>query len=409
MAALLSILIPNYNRADSLIRALDSIYHSIERASASASVSVVVIDDFSTEPISEAIAPYRLRPNFRFQMQAQKCGNAELAFLSALEYVDTEYTWLVGNDDRLLAEGVGRVLDILQTDAPGFVLLNPGITKTSTNQTSVPLRAEPDTVRYEKAEDLFLDFGFVTSTTTFSCLVFKTEPVRTFHRAHRLPLHARVYSHTFTLYGALRLQPAVYVSHPLVNFTLNEVADEQSKLLRQAPGGVLFYHHTVGLARLLRECTRAVGIPVARLGSAMEDEVNKDNMSVIPTTLSHFLLIYFLEQLCQEQENVRAARRDFGHLSRARITEIGAVVEQLGDEALARLFGESLGIFNSRALSAASKIERLRDRQQRIRRLDQERFGAAPDASPDVPRKILSSRCAVPLRGTGKAGNRRSL
>jgi glycosyltransferase involved in cell wall biosynthesis len=113
MTAKLTVLIPNHNRPIELARLLTSVFASIEHAHAREDVSVLVVDDFSDQDPSGDIQPFRRFENFRFIEQKQKRGNAEVAFLSALNDVDTEYVWLFGNDDEVGLQGIKYVLDAI--------------------------------------------------------------------------------------------------------------------------------------------------------------------------------------------------------------------------------------------------------------------------------------------------------
>lgn len=400
-AARITLLIPTYNRPLELARLLKSIFDSIECASANSLVNVVVVDDYSDVEISAAIAPYNGLSNFMFKQQKSKCGNAEVAFLSALESVETEYIWLLGNDDQVSIDGVKCVLHILDSLDVGFVLLNPYIVKTTIKRSFVPISASSTSVLYEKAEDLFFDFGFVTSTTTFPCLVMKTEPVRKFHRTHQLTAHATVYSHTFTIFGALREQRALFLSTPIVGFTLNERLDEHRKLLKQAPEGIAFYHHTLGLARLIRACSSITGVPIERIGASFEDEINKDTMHVAPTHLSHFLLYFFIEQLCHEQHNVQVPRAGFGYLSRSEIKEISTVIEQFADDNLSKICVDAMNVFKWKDASPGRKVHFLRMAQDRVHQLTRDKYtGDTKRLSVPGPKKMaMSNILLTPLCG----------
>lgn len=397
----LTILVPNYNRSAALDRLLRTVYAAISHSASADRVDVAVVDDHSTEDIQSVVEPYRRHANFKFALQTTKCGNAETAFLTALDHVSTEYVWLLGNDDYVSVESIGYLLRVLDTAKPGFVLLNPRITKATINRGFVPLNATSLSVVYERAEDLFLDFGFVTSTTTFPCLVLKVEPVRKFHQTHRLIDHARVYSHTFTLYGALRNEPAIFLASPIVGFTLNERIDEQRKLQKQAPAGIMFYHQSLGLARLIARCAAVSGTPISTLGAAFEDEVNKDAMRVAPTHLSHFLAFFFLEQLCREQHNVQSPRAGFGHLVRSEIDEVESVIEQFNDPDLWELCSEAIEAFGWQSAKPAWKIKFLREAQGRLRELGDRRYQYAGRELPKAgPKKVATPEFSmIALRG----------
>lgn len=404
-APLITVLIPNFNRPSALARALKSAFASIEFASASGLVNVLVVDDYSDVDISNAVREYQSFSNFTFLSQPSKCGNAELAFLSALEKVETEYVWLVGNDDQLSVEAVETVVNILVSCDAGLILLNPIINKAT--RTYVPICTSTAVIAYEKAEDLFFDFGFVTSTTTFPCLVMKTEPVREFHRTYRLTAHATVYSHSFTIFGALREQRAFFLSTPIVTFTLNERFEEHRKLIKQAPEGIEFYHHSLGLARLIKACSSATDVPIRRIGASFEDEVDKDSMAVLPTYLSHFLVSFFIEQLCREQFNCQRPRPGFGHLFASEIDEILRVIEDFADEKLTKIALDAIDIF-TRDLSPSAKIRLLRLAKGKLHQLTQNNYMSLKKLSNGVGPKKMTDRKKFlsPLRGCDGAMSR---
>ncbi|MDH1630679.1 glycosyltransferase family 2 protein [Pseudomonas mosselii] len=397
----ITLLIPNYNRADALERLLESAFTSIKKAQAFDQCTVLVVDDFSTDDLSKIIKKYEKHPNFKFMLQSKKCGNAETAFLNSLSSVNSEYFWLLGNDDQLSESGVEQILNLIDDSKLGFILLNPKINKEKISQSFVPLQSTSPTVYYERGEDLFYDFGFVTSTTTFPCLLGKTAPVVNYHKTHDFNQFARVYSHSFTLFGALKDMPALFVTTPIVSFTLNERREEFHKLLKQAPAGIAFYHQSLGLARLIRETARATGVTIAKIGAAIEDEVDKDHMQVHATHLSHFVGFFFIEQLCREQQNIIKPRPDFGHLVRSELNEIMEVIEAFEDPELHSTCTNALSVFNWQNPPATWKYSFLRSTQAELRGLAlkkaQERNVKAPS---NAPRKIaIGIQIASTLRG----------
>jgi hypothetical protein len=265
----------------------------------------------------------------------------------------------------------------------------------------VPINATTESVVYERTEDLFMDFGFVTSTTTFPCLIMQVAPVREFHRKHRLIDYGTVYSHTFTMFAALRDEPGLFLSAPIVGFTASDPWEEQRKLRSQAPAGIMFYHHTLGLARLIRECSNITGVAIERLGSAFEDEIDKDTMRVLPTHLSHFLTCFVVEQLWWEQRNVESPRQGFGHLVQSEVDEISAVIKQFGDDRVWRVYVEAIETFNWQGASPHWKMHYLRVAQQRLRQLARDKYNEAPKyLAATGPKKVaMLDHVLTPLRG----------
>lgn len=402
MGCQLTILIPNYNRPEALARLLESVFGAIRYAGADERVTVLVVDDHSQQDLSAAIAPYTGLPNFTFALQRAQCGNAETAFLSALDRIETEYVWLFGNDDLASEDSIKCVLHILDATAAGFVLLNPFIHKQARRRGFVPITATSESVLYQRTEDLFLDFGFVTSTTTFPCLVMKTEPVRRFHQRHCLTNHGTVYAHTFSIFGALRNELGLFLTFPVVGFNGSERFEEHRKLQRQAPHGLMFYHQSLGLARLIAACSAATGVDVRTLGGAFEDEVDKDSMAVLPTCLSHFLMFFFLEQMCREQNNVAHPKRNFTYLTKTEMEEISSVILRFEDRALQAILFDAKEVFAWQGASPRWKEEFLRMAQRRVKASVRRHYDDWETLSPSSgPRKVaMPNHLLTPLRGT---------
>jgi len=404
----LTILVPNYNRPEALGRLLESVFKSISHASAWSIVDVLVVDDHSEADISPVIETFKCHENFHFDLQEFKCGNAEVAFLTAMKKVKTEYVWLLGNDDEVLISGVGKIIHLLRySPSLSLILLNPNVTNMSTGKNFIPLQTTTETVLYERAEDLFYDFGFVTSTTTFPCLVMRTEPIRQFHKSFNLLQYGNVYSHTFTMFGAFHNQPALFVSTPLIRFTLNERIEEQAKLEKQSPAGIMFYHQAIGLTRLIRASARITGIDVKTIMLSFEDEVDKDENDVHPTFLSHFIAHFFMEQLIREQENVHKPTRPIGNLVRSEVDEIMSIIIETGDEVLRRFCVDGLEAYNWQSALPAWKVTYLRLAQKTLRELVIEKYKDQIGRMPmNGPKKIAPSTfLMIPLRGSAGDAN----
>lgn len=368
MESLLTILIPNYNRPADLLALLNSVFTSIDAADASGAVEVVVVDDFSTEPLERALEPFQGRRNFKFVQQSKKCGNAEVAFLNALQHVRTPYTWLIGNDDLLLVEAVGYVAEVVREFSPGLLILNPEIYKENLKRSFTPIYADAELVVYERADNLFYDFGFATSTTTFSCIVVSTDKMRAQKEALDLSRVATVYSHTLSMFCAVGGLSAIFIAKPLIRFTLNEALDEQVKLQRQAPLNIPFFHQSLGLARLMKAAAEFSGVPLATLLCAMEDEVDKNTMEVVSGTTRHFISYFFLEQFCRELDAHQVGDRSVGHLCYSEVIEVLEVIRASQDAELVSLIQEAIGVYGSALLPREWKKRYLRSRMVDLRR-----------------------------------------
>jgi glycosyltransferase involved in cell wall biosynthesis len=354
---LVSILIPNYNRPFELSKLLKSVFAAIDHAAATDQIEVLVVDDHSTANLAGAISEFRRRPNFRFAKQSERCGNAERAALSAVAMCAGEYVWLVGNDDLFALDAIDYVLPYLNDSRPGFVLLNP-VMLGSDGRVFMPITATHEAVQYDTAASLFDDFGFVTSTTTFSCQIFRKSPVALFHADHNLCDISSVYSHTFTFYCALHSQPAIFLSRPVVRFTLTMPNDEMEKLRRQAPAHMPFYHQSLGLIRLISASAKIGAASLATLGRALEDEIDRINYVALCTPLRYFVAHFFINQLIDE--NMRLASGEANScLLDSEIKEFEAVFSGFEDDALLQSLYQVLGVHESLNLVPGAKISLL--------------------------------------------------
>ncbi len=402
MQARITILIPNYNRPKALERLLHSVFASIEHADAVEKVFVLVVDDYSEQDVMATCAPFANKyPNFLFKLQRQKCGNGEVAFFSALQWVETKYTWLLGNDDFIAPESVGYLVDLIYKNDFGFVLLNPTICvdHLGSIKKHLPFTVSTPSVVYERVMDLFRDFGFVTATTTFTCLFFRTEPVKKFHAAFNISQYSRVYSHSFSIFSALRDHRGIFLRRPLVEFTHNRKEDEHEKLTLQAPEGIVFFHHTIGLARLIDQCSKITHLSIEQIGQSFEYEIDKDTLHVYPTLLSHFVVAFSIQQLRLEINNFQHSEFNFGHLSKNEHRDIHTLICNFADPDLIDMFALVDAVFLAPEFSPNRKMEFLQKKYLEILELAKSKHNAmCAQFSTSAPRKIFSNM-AVSTRG----------
>ncbi|MFN7873574.1 MAG: glycosyltransferase family A protein [Cyanobacteriota bacterium] len=395
---MLTILIPNWNRPEQLDKTLHSIYSSLSDQDNAQAVQVLVVDDYSTSSaVKKVVEKYSVHNNFRFVLQDIKCGNAEVAFLTSLSHVETKFLWLFGNDDYMHIDGISRVLKLLKSrDDVGMILLNPLIYSSKHDINFSPISTSSALVEYATCEELFENWGFVTSTTTFSCLIFRTDPIRRFHQEYKLTSYGTVYSHTFSCFCALRMLPGIFLSTPIVTFTLTDPIEEHHKLAKQVSSGVEFHHHTIGLSRLINACSDISGVPIRAILSSFEDEIDKDSLSVVPGTLLCFLSHFFLEQLIRELINNDAPSQSFGYLQPDEVELILATIYAASDQTVSYSIGNAMKLYKSSSITPDFKITLIRGIQSELRRYSSE----ARDFDPGVDCAQLLA--TVPLKLTAK-------
>ena len=394
---MLTILIPNWNRPQQLDKTLHSIYSSLSDQDNAQAVHVLVVDDYSTSAAVKKVAEkYSAHNNFRFISQDIKCGNAEVAFLTSLSHVETKFLWLFGNDDYMHRDGISRVLELLKYRVDvGMILLNPLIYSPKHNASFSPIATSSALVEYATCEELFMNWGFVTSTTTFSCLLFRTEPIRRFHQEHRLTSYGTVYSHTFSCFCALRMLPGIFLSTPIVTYTLNDAIEEHYKLAKQVSSGVEFHHHTIGLSRLINACSDFSGVTIQAILSSFEDEINKNSLSVVPGTLLCFLSHFFLEQLIAELFNNDAPSQSFGYLQPDEVELVLSTIYAASDQTVSYSIGSAMEIYRSSSITPDFKVALIRGIQSELRRYSSEtrEFDPGVDRAhslPTAPLKLIA-------------------
>jgi abequosyltransferase len=146
----LAICIPTYNRAELLAELLESII-----AQGNADLEVVVSDDASPEDPSAVVESFRSRiPRLRYIRQPVNIG-LDRNFLAVVEAAESDYIWLMGDDDVLEPGSAKRVLDALEA-WPGVSGLTLGVIDydfTMSHPTGV--RSMPRTQRVDGMVELF--------------------------------------------------------------------------------------------------------------------------------------------------------------------------------------------------------------------------------------------------------------
>jgi len=117
---LLSIFIPTYNRANLLAETLESIVSQISNNF----IEIVISDNGSTDNTKEIVDLYRQKyKNIRYYKNEPSI-HMDLNHLKVLEYVDTKYCLMLGDDDVLVAEGYERIIESIENDNYDFIVLS---------------------------------------------------------------------------------------------------------------------------------------------------------------------------------------------------------------------------------------------------------------------------------------------
>jgi glycosyltransferase involved in cell wall biosynthesis len=120
IGALVSVVVPTYNRAGLVTRAIDSVL-----AQSWPDVEIIVVDDGSTDDTVARLDAYRSRPNIRIVRHPSNLG-ATAAKNTGLDAVSGAFATILDSDDELLPDAIERlmaVLDRLGSDV-GMVFAN---------------------------------------------------------------------------------------------------------------------------------------------------------------------------------------------------------------------------------------------------------------------------------------------
>lgn len=122
---ILTIAVPTFNRAVYLRRLLGNLEIQLAVNSLGERVKVLVLDNHSTDETQATVYYYKKRnPSWEYRRHAYNLG-ADLNFLSAFENSETEYLWIMGDDDLPRANLIDRVVSLLDSEHPDTVYLKP--------------------------------------------------------------------------------------------------------------------------------------------------------------------------------------------------------------------------------------------------------------------------------------------
>ncbi|MBT4551840.1 glycosyltransferase family 2 protein, partial [bacterium] len=108
---LLSICIPNYNRAQFLAKNLNSIAKQNQPG-----IEIVVCDDRSPEDIKSVIEKFKIKyPKVNLKYKQNKINlGFDKNVLKTVSLANGEYCWLLSNDDKILPESINKIIKTIK-------------------------------------------------------------------------------------------------------------------------------------------------------------------------------------------------------------------------------------------------------------------------------------------------------
>ena len=218
---LLTILIPTIGRVEFLSHTLNTFINSIRVANLEKNtVEILVMDNFSKDGTAEMVQKLALEYDFiRYKKHEKFYPSAEESLFNGFTFANGEYVWSYGDDDFVSPNAVLKVVQTLQKHNPDFLLLN-----------TMHVDVQDGIYIYNKAQNIFHDFGFLSITTCFSCLCFKKAMVS-------IPLFyetmtvSHIYSYSFALYITMYNKKGAFLSvEPLLHQRLNKSSVEEKRI-----------------------------------------------------------------------------------------------------------------------------------------------------------------------------------
>lgn len=197
MNNLLSICIPTYNRASILSDGLNQLIPLASRWD----IPIIIADNASTDGTEDVIARSKARYPYVFlHRNAQNIG-MDGNFEVALRLANTEYAWLLGDDDRIQNEALEKVLMRLNSEPCDFLLLNGGSPDPNRGRVigrRAQLYNDPKMFLHDLGWHATWISGLVISTHLIASLDFKK-------------YQGSYFSHFGSLFEALSKQPVVKI------------------------------------------------------------------------------------------------------------------------------------------------------------------------------------------------------
>jgi glycosyltransferase involved in cell wall biosynthesis len=227
---LLSICIPTYNRAGSLLYCLGSVIEATSKFQEC--VEIVVSNNCSTDGTKDILESFKSVPNFRHFTNQSNIGFNFNYFKLIDEYSKGKYCWIIGDDDFLKSDSVSKVLAILS--------LYPEIEFIFANYETKPIteiikyfngnfQFSPIIDHHKEVNNGLCIFNELLNKdpkttnillTFISVSIFKREPLRNFDKSifnsESLVTFKDLFPHAFMFATIMKHRKAYYFNEPLV-------------------------------------------------------------------------------------------------------------------------------------------------------------------------------------------------
>ncbi len=121
MKKTLSIIIPAYNTAQTVVRCLDSVFVQLQDGVAE-NVEIVAVEDCSPDGVGEILDSYRERHPLLKVVHRSVNGGEAAAYNTGMDETMGEYFLRLDSDDALRPNALKRILEILERERPDILL-----------------------------------------------------------------------------------------------------------------------------------------------------------------------------------------------------------------------------------------------------------------------------------------------
>lgn len=116
----LSFCIPTYKRPELLYKTVSSIVREVRDFSFEITITDDSVDDTNKEIIEKLYQEYKY---IKYYKNKQNLG-IDANIINSIDLSESEYVWIIGEDDQLAPGAVTTILNILDKNSPSFLCTN---------------------------------------------------------------------------------------------------------------------------------------------------------------------------------------------------------------------------------------------------------------------------------------------
>jgi glycosyltransferase involved in cell wall biosynthesis len=143
-------------------------------------IPIYVSDNASTDKTCEIVADYKKIYPYIFYSKNEKNFGADYNITTVLKMSETEYAWLMSDDDHITEYGIEKVLNVIELNRHDLIVVNGGnLTVDADEVLSEHIYARVDDIPsglYIDKDPLLVDLGW--HMPWMSCLIFSSKIIK---------------------------------------------------------------------------------------------------------------------------------------------------------------------------------------------------------------------------------------